>query len=297
MGSLRSQASTTTQGRRTGSVVRVFNVLQSVNLNDPLLIVALSGWVDAALAGRDTARVLHRRLEDRALVAECSLSELVDLSSTRPTVELEDGVIRRTRWPRIRVTAGSLGRDVVVMRGPEPGLKWPTFCQSVVDLAQHLEVTEAVTVAGMPAAVTHRRPVRVLATATSSELAERVGPTRPDYDGPTGVQTMIQAAFGDAGIPAAGLWAQVPHYLASTRSPSAVRALLGKLSHTYELEIDLAPFDERAASYQNQVEAAVALRSDLRDAVEQLEQVPDVDNLPSADELASEIEEFLRGDS
>lgn len=287
----------TDRHRDAGSVVCVFNVLQSANLNDPLLIVALSGWVDAALAGRDTARVLNRRLTNRALIAECSLADLVDLSSTRPTVELEDGVVKRTRWPRVRVTAGSMGRDVVIMRGPEPGLRWPSFCDAVVELAHSLDVAEAVTVAGMPSAVTHRRPVRVFATATSAELADRLGQVRADYDGPTGVQTMVQAALGASGIQTAGLWAQVPHYLASTRSPSAVRALLGKLVSQYELAIDLTPFDERAENYHNQVEAAVVLRPDLREAVEQLEQVPDVESLPSADELASEIEEFLRGDS
>lgn len=276
-------------------MTRVIEITQHVDLERPVLVLALSGWVDAGSAGEAAARFLAERLDGATEIGAIDLGDLVDLQATRPMVELTEGVTRTITWPRITFTAGRGGRDVVVVHGPEPSLRWPTVAERVVDFAKSIDARIVATLGGMPAPVSHRRAVRVLATAGSRSLAQEVGPLRLDYDGPTGAQTVIQAKAAQAGIPAIGLWAQVPHYLSGTVSPSATRALLSRLQETAGVEVDLVPLDREVAEYQRQVEETVEARSDIAELVERLDRQGD--DLPVGDDLVSEIEEFLRGET
>jgi hypothetical protein len=145
---------------------------------------------------------------------------------------------------------------------------------------------------GMPAVVSHRRPVTVLATATSAGLVQEVGALRTDYAGPTGAQTVLQVALGDAGVPTLGLWAQVPHYVSGNPSPPAIRALLGRLREVAGVETELGALDAQADDWVERVESGLADRPDVAELVQAIE--AGADDLPTGDELASEIERFLR---
>ena len=188
-------------------------------LRDPVLVVALSGWVDAGLAGAGTVAVLQEQLDSFRTFGRLDLSDLMDLQQTRPTVHLVDGVSREISWPQISLGAGRLGRDVVLCVGPEPSLRWRAVLGELVGLAEQLGVTAAFTVGGIPSMASHRRPVAVLATGTDPELVAEAGAWRQDYTGPTGAQSVLQVMLGDAGIPTLALWAQVPHYVAGARHP------------------------------------------------------------------------------
>jgi len=273
-------------------VIDVIEWTQDVSLDRPVLVVALSGWVDAGSAGAMAAAHVEEALEDPVTFARVDLSEIVDLQATRPTVELVDGVTRSIAWPEITFTAGHAGRDVVVVQGPEPSVRWKSFAAEVVQLATDVGAELAVTLGGMPAPASHRRPVRVLTTATTRALAQESAPVRGDYEGPTGAQTVVQIAMGDAGLGGLGLWAQVPHYLAGTISPAAERALLSRLMELTGIDLDLSDLDARAAEYTRQVEQTISTRDDLAELVDRLEGA--LDELPTGDELVSEIEEFLR---
>ena len=144
----------------------------------------------------------------------------------------------------------------------------------------------------MPAVVSHRQAVPVLATATNAELAQRVGAIRTDYHGATGMQTVLQCALGEAGIPAVGLWAQVPHYVSATPSPPAVRALLDKLGGLTGVSVDLGPLDAQVAEYTARVEEGIAERPDVAELVTAIEE--QARGEVSGDDLAAEIEQFLR---
>jgi proteasome assembly chaperone (PAC2) family protein len=271
----------------------VIEVERWPQLRDPVMIVALAGWVDAGLAGMSAAGLLAEQLEGAARFASIDLGDALDLQQLRPTVELVDGTTRHIRWPTIDLVAGRAGRDVVLVRGPEPALRWRTFIDEMVAVAQRLQVGRAVSLGGMPAAVSHRRPLRVLATATSRSLAQELGPLRGDYEGPTGAQTILQVALGEAGVPAASLWAQVPHYLAGVASPVAARALLERLRDVAGITVDLRPLDAQVDVYVRGVEETVEERPELAEVVRLLDaQTPD---LPTGEEIASEIERFLRG--
>jgi len=189
--------------------------------------------------------------------------------------------------------AGNAGRDVVIFAGPEPSLRWPTFVHELSELAVKLGVSQAFALGGMPAVTSHRRPLAVLATATSHSLAQEVGAMRTDYAGPTGVQTVLQVALGEAGIPAVGLWAQVPQYVSGSPSPPAVRAVLHRLAEVGPLAIDLRPLDARCDAYVARVDAGLSTRPDVQAVVDRIDQ----DQGASTDDLVSEIELFLRSQS
>ena len=267
-------------------------------LRDPVLVVALSGWVDAGLAGGGTVAVLAEQLESVRTFGRLDLSDLMDLQQTRPTVHLVDGVSREIAWPQMSFSAGHLGRDVVLCVGPEPSLRWRAVLGEVVGLAEQLGVTAAFTVGGIPSMASHRRPVSVLATGTDAELVEAAGAWRQDYTGPTGAQSVLQVMLGDVGIPTLALWAQVPHYVAGGASPPAIRALLAKLRDLGGITVDLDVLDDQAQAYVERVEDGLTERPDVVDVIRAIEAGEAEDEeLPSGDELASEIERFLRDQS
>ncbi len=204
--------------------------------------------------------------------------------------------MRVIEWPQISFVAGRAGRDVVLVHGPEPSLRWPHVASVVVDAASRLGVQEATTLGGIPALVSHRRPLPVLATATHRALAQELGALRADYAGPTGLQTVVQRALGDAGIPCAALWAQVPQYVAGSPSPPAVRALVGRLVEVYRLELDLTGLDARSQTYLERVEEGLAARPEVKEIVDRLDREPPPSGA-GGDELVSEIEQFLRSQS
>jgi len=261
-------------------------------LRSPILVVALAGWVDAGLSGAGATGYIAERLEGAQTFGRFDLSEALDLQQLRPTVQLVDGVTRRLQWPKIDLIAGRAGRDVVVMRGPEPALQWRAFAHEVIDLARHLGVERTVMLAGMPAAVSHRRPIRVMATAGSRSVAQELGAIRSDYEGPTGAQSVVQVMLGDAGISAVGLWAQVPHYLAGIASPPAIRALLERVRDIAGIDVDLTALDVQTDAYVAGVENSLSERPELAEIIRALD--ASTEDLPSGDEIASEIERFLR---
>lgn len=264
------------------------------DLRDPVLVVALSGWVDAGLAGAGAAAVLSDQLDSAGEFGRVDLTDIVDLQQTRPSVHLVDGATREITWPTIDLVAGRAGRDVVLCRGPEPSLRWGAFGDELVQMSQRIGVSMMLGLGGMPTLVSHRRPVTVLTTATSRSLAQEVGAWRADYTGPTGAQTALQVALGHAGIPGVGLWAQVPHYVAATPSPPAISALLSRLRELAGVETDLAPLDGQVDEYLRRVEEGLSERPDVAEMVRNIEAAEGSDEIPTGDELASEIERFLR---
>jgi PAC2 family len=274
-------------------MVTMLTVERWPELREPVMIVALTGWVDGGLAGAGAMAAVAEQLESPGRFARYDLGDLLDLQQTRPTIRLSDGVTREVDWPAVDLVAGHLGRDVVLIAGPEPSLQWRTFTEDLVGVAQKVGATMAVGVGGMPAVVSHRRPVRVLATASSRSLAQEAGAMRTDYSGPTGVQTVLQVALGDAGIPSLGLWAQVPHYVSGNPSPPAIRALLERLRDVAGVNASLDGLDAQTDEYLQKVEEGLSERPDVADMVRAIEAQSE-EELPSGDDLAAEIERFLR---
>jgi hypothetical protein len=259
-------------------------------LDDPFVVLTLSGWVDAGLAGAGTVMALHEQLAGAVEFASIDLGDLMDLQQTRPIARFMADGQRAIEWPKLSFVAGRLGRDVVLVSGPEPSLRWPTVANAIADALRRLGCRAACTVAGMPAISSHRRPIPVLATATHRSLAQEVAPLRAQYYGPTGLQTVVQRALGDAGIACTGLWAQVPQYVSGSPCPPAVRALAGRIAELGSLEVDLHGLDARCRAYEERVDEGLATRPEVREIVDRIDQ----EQAATSDDLVSEIELFLR---
>lgn len=268
-------------------------IFRAPKLREPVLVGALAGWVDAGYVGAGAVALLSERLADGAHVASLALDDSVDLAATRPTTKLTDGVVRSVQWPGIDFYATSAGTDYVLMIGREPSLRWQGVAETIVGYARRLGVRRVYLLAGMPAARSHRRPIEVTATATRRSLAQELEPLREDYVGPTGFATALQFAFGEADIDAVGLWAQVPGYLSDSPSPPAVAATLRRLGELSGIEVRLRSLDDHIDDYHERVEESLGDQPELAEAIRSMEEGRE-ESIPSGDELASEIERYLR---
>lgn len=270
-------------------------------LRRPVLLAAFEGWNDAGDAASSAVRYLRDRWQAVSF-ATIDPEDFFDFSSTRPLVRFDDELRREISWPTNELSAASLpgtARDVVVLLGTEPQLKWRTFSQELVAVAASLGVELVVTLGALLADVAHTRPVRVTGTAADNELVQRLGLTRSTYEGPTGIVGVLHEAFGRAGIPSASLWAAVPHYVAATPSPKASLALVERAARLLSTSLLTADLQVQAADYERQVSEVVDSDDDVAAYVRRLEDHDDPDEdgrleLMSGDALADELERFLR---
>jgi proteasome assembly chaperone (PAC2) family protein len=232
---------------------------------------------------------------------------LVDHRARRPTLRIEDGMNRGLTWPETELRAGQdrTGKSVLVLTGPEPDMKWHAFTDAVVELSRRFHVRLACGLGAFPAPVPHTRPVKLAATATTRELAQQVGFVPGIIEVPAGIGAALEASFAEAGIPAVGLWARVPHYVSAMPYPAASAALLDGLSLLAGVEIDARELHTAAALTSERIDELIANNDEHTAMVRQLESSHDLTEgeppldptqLPSGDELAAELERFLRGE-
>ncbi|MDQ1393658.1 MAG: hypothetical protein QOF30_2635 [Acidimicrobiaceae bacterium] len=270
------------------------------------MIVAFEGWSDAGEAASMAARYLAESWPVRRF-ATIDPEEFFDFTAARPTIRMTDGgAIRQIDWPETLLLAGPIpgaGRDVVILRGVEPQLRWRGFCESVLAVANAVGAQMILTLGALLADVPHTRPVPVAGAAYEPSLASRFGLEISHYEGETGIVGVLHDACIRAGLPSIGLWASVPHYVHQVTSPKAALALVERTTTLVGTRLD--PVELRAASqvYVQQVDERVADDDDAAAYVAQLEEAsdrlaaeaPSADVvLPTADSLAAEAERFLR---
>ncbi len=272
----------------------------------PVLVMAMEGWVDAGLAAASATANLIGGMPNE-LVATFDADELIDFRARRPTLRIVNGVDTELRWASIRLIAATnrRGRTVLILTGPEPDMRWHQFVSEVVQLTSRLEAEMVIGLGAFPAPVPHTRPVRLVGTSTEAELAGRVGYLPAAIDVPSGVQGALEFAFGEAKIPAVGLWARVPHYVSAMPYPAAAAALLDGLASLADLELDTAALHQAATTTHQQIDQLIAGSDEHAALVRQLEAQHEREeglagtafgDLPSGDELAAELERFLRGE-
>jgi len=272
----------------------------------PVLVVALDGWVDAGLAGGTAMASLLEAVETWPYAVFDS-EELLDQRARRPKLKIADGINEGLEWPRVILSVGAdrLGSGIAMLAGPEPDMRWQSFSDAVAELATALEVRLMVGFGGFPAAAPHTRPVKLAATSSSSQLAQKIGFIPGAIDVPAGIQAVIELACSKAGIPSVGLWARVPHYVAAMPFPAASVVLLDGLASLSGLVIDSHVLAEAADAAREKVDELIAQSSEHQEMVRQLEQqidelegtpaMPDDRTVPSGDEIAAELERYLRG--
>jgi proteasome assembly chaperone (PAC2) family protein len=279
----------------------LYEVLEQPDLHEPLLIVTLEGWVDAGLGAAAALGALLGSVPTD-LVANFDVDTLLDHRARRPVARIVDGVNTGLMWPEIQVRSGrsESGRDLLFLVGPEPDHQWRAFCTAVAELAGTFGVSMLVGLGAFPAPVPHTRSARLVSTATSTDLAHQVGFLPGTIDVPAGVQAALERQFADLGLPAIGLWARVPHYATAMPYPEASAVLLDGLERLTGVRVDTGDLRAAAQSTRTRLDELVANSEEHAALVHQLEAAVDAEterplgSIPSGDELAAELERFLR---
>jgi proteasome assembly chaperone (PAC2) family protein len=272
------------------------------HLRSPVLVCAFRGWNDAA-ASASTALTTVANALDADPVATIDPEEYFDFQSTRPTITLEDGESRRIEWPENNFYAARVpaaDRDLVLLDGTEPNLRWRTFSETVTTAADALGVEMVITLGALIAEVSHTLPVPISGLASSASMVDELELERSNYEGPTGITGVVHDLCNQAGIESASLWAAVPHYVAAVPNPKAALALLRRLEGLTGIAVEASELEEETLDYEEQIGRAVAANPEIEELVSRIEaeQVDllsaEGEELPSADTLAREFQRFLR---
>jgi proteasome assembly chaperone (PAC2) family protein len=270
-------------------------------LRSPILVCAFRGWNDAA-GSASTALATLASSFDAELIAAIDPEEYFDFQATRPTITLTEGQARHIEWPQnnlISMQVPSAERDLVLMDGTEPNLRWRTFSETVATAADALGVEMVITMGALIAEVSHTLPVPITGLASDEELVEELDLQRSSYEGPTGIVGVLHDCCRELGMTSASLWAAVPHYVAAVPNPKAALALLRRLEGLTGIGVEARDLEDEVDSYEEQIGRAVEANPEIAELVErieaeQVEQLGGGEDLPSADTIAREFQRFLR---
>ncbi len=267
------------------------------------MVCAFQGWNDAGDAASGAVSFLASTLHARRF-ASIDSEDFYDFQANRPCVRFGESGGREIVWPTVEIfeaSAPRAPRDLVLVQGVEPSLRWRAFSSHIVDLAEALGVQLVVSLGALLGDVPHTRPVALSGHASDPALMERLGIQSSAYEGPTGIVGVLHSACADAGLPSASLWAAVPHYVAAASNPKAALALVRRVEGLIGVSVDVSELESAAADYERQVGLAVQSDPDIQAFVERLEQAAEGEEqdesageVPSGDMLAREFQRFLR---
>jgi proteasome assembly chaperone (PAC2) family protein len=279
-------------------------------LRQPLMIMAFSGWNDAAESATTAARFLGQLWPSQPL-ASIDPEEFYHFGLSRPYVRFKAGsrTEREIVWPSTDFSlsrAPALDRDLIVGVAIEPHLRWRTYCGAILDLARRCGVTLVLTLGALLAEVPHTRPVRLSGSAHDPAVASRLGVRPTRYEGPTGIVGVLNTICREEGVPTATLWANVPHYVSGIENPKAALALVRRVLALLDAEADLAELLEATKQFERNLDEVVGQNAKIAEYVKTLEsKQPEEeeaadpgaargDELPPSADLVAEIEQFLR---
>lgn len=272
-------------------------------LRAPAIICAFSGWNDAGDAASAALTFIGESLKAERF-ARIDPEDFYDFQSTRPQIAITDERKREITWPGIEIYAARVPRaprDLILVQGPEPSMRWRSFCQHIIDLAEALGTQLVVTMGALLADVPHSHPVAITGLASDDALVDKLGVSETTYEGPTGIVGVLHTACSDAGLPSASLWASVPHYVAAAPNPKAALALVRKIESLVAVSVDATELENATGDYERQVSRAVQSDPEVQAFVERLEEAAGQGSrplgpadLPSGDAIASEFQRFLR---
>jgi len=269
------------------------------------MIVAFTGWNDAAEGASGAVEHLlsaWREKDDDVvplLIAEVDAEEFYDFQVNRPHISIDDSSIRSIRWPGTQLfglIVPMMKRDLVIVTGVEPSMRWKSFTADLLDLADDLEVSLVITLGSLLADSPHTRPITVTGTSAHPNMASRLGVSVSKYEGPTGILGIIQDGCARRGIDAISLWAAVPHYASNAPSPKASLALITSLEDFLEISIPLGTLQFDSDEWEKSVDQLASEDTDVAEYVKALEESKDAAELPdvSGEIIAKEFERYLR---
>jgi proteasome assembly chaperone (PAC2) family protein len=270
-------------------------------LESPILVCAFRGWNDAAGAATGALSAIGEEF-DPELTAVIDPEEFFDFQAQRPTITLTEGQTRHIEWPGNLVIVAQTRpgeRDLVLLDGTEPNLRWRTFSEAIAEAAERLGVEMVITLGALLAEVAHTMPVPITGLASDESLVESLDLNRSNYEGPTGIVGVLHDTFRRRDIPSASLWAAVPHYVAAVPNPKASLALLRRLEGLTGVAVEASELESEVESFERQINAAVEANDEIKELVERIEQQQSEqfgfgEEVPSAEAIAREFQRFLR---
>ena len=270
-------------------------------LRSPILVCAFAGWNDAANAASAALEAVAASL-DGDVVARIDPEEFYDFQVNRPTISLVEGQTRQIDWPEnelLTVSVPTADRDLVLLSGVEPNIRWRTFADAILTVAERLGVRMVITLGALIADVAHTRPVPITGLASDPNLVEQLGLSRSSYEGPTGIVGVVHDACRRREITSASLWAAVPHYVAAVPNPKAALALLRRLEGLTGIAVEASELEDATGRFEEQVDHAVSANPEIEELVRNLEAAQEGEfdptrEVPSADDIAQEFQSFLR---
>lgn len=266
------------------------------NLRNPVVIMAFEGWNDASDAA--TSVVDHLGVSyDADVVFEIDGEDYYDFQMNRPRVSITDSVEREIEWPCVQIAVAELPeRDVVLVSGPEPNLRWRSFSATLVSALRTVQPAMVVILGAMLTDSPHSRPLPVTGTANDAQLATTLGLEPSNYEGPTGIVGIVADAVRRAGMPVVSLWAQVPHYVSDPPNPKATLALLVRIEDLLDTPLLLGDLPEMAQAWERGVDELASDDPEVAAYISRLEAAQDEEDLPAAtgDSIAAEFQRYLR---
>lgn len=267
-------------------------------MTDPVVVAAFEGWNDAADAATGAVEHLEEIWQSRP-VAELDPDGYYDFQVTRPTISMGEGDQRRIQWPTTRFSVcrpPGTERDVVLIRGIEPNIRWRAFCEDVLEVCHSLAAGKLVLLGALLADVPYTRPLPVSGSSSDEALIERLGLAQTRYEGPTGIVGVLHDAATRAEMTVVSFWAHVPHYVSEPPCPKATLSLLHRVEDSLDLPVPMGELTEEAAEWQERVDSLTKQDADIAEYVQALEQRSDdvgVEPLTGED-IAREFEKYLR---
>jgi len=276
----------------------VIEIEEVPELRSPVLVAAFEGWNDAADAASSVVDHLMKVWNAR-VVAAIDPEEFYDFQMNRPVVGTDENGHRRLTWPSTQLAVASPPgalRDVILLRGIEPNMRWRQFCAELLAGATELGAELVVTLGALLADTPHTRPIPVTGTATEPDLSDRLKLEQSNYEGPTGIVGVFQDACTRLDIPAVSFWAAVPHYVAQPPCPKATLALVGQVEDLLEISIPLGDLPEESRAWERGVDELAEEDEEIGDYVRALEETRDTADLPEAsgEAIAREFERYLK---
>lgn len=231
------------------------------SLRQPTLILAFNGWSDAGAAASTAVGYLSGQLGSQKFAA-IDGEDFFDFTVQRPQVRVDQQQVRSLTWPGYDFSAAE-SPGLVFGVGPEPHLRWKSFCECLLALAREVGVERVALLGSFLAEVLYTDPVPLTGFASDPALLERLKVPPTGYEGPTGIAGAVADAIRRSGMPLVSLWAAIPHYVAAAPNPRGALALILKLREWANLPVDLAPLEAAAVSFQAQLVEAVDANTDL----------------------------------
>ena len=268
------------------------------SLRNPILLAAFEGWNDAGESATGAINHLLTSWTHHKL-GMMDPEDYYDFQVNRPAIKVDERVVREIIWPNtvlFEVSTPHLDNDFIIVKGIEPSMKWRTFANELLDIADDYEVSMSITLGALLSDTPHTRPITVTGSGAHPDVADRLGIEISKYEGPTGIIGVLQDAAHQRGIDAVSLWASVPHYVSTPPCPKASLALINALEDFLDISIPQGDLPERSSSWEIQVNQMAAEDSEVGDYVKQLETSKEAAELPevTAESIAREVERYLR---